>query len=57
MTRDHLGRILGKLEEFWNNEDENWFDKKIHSRNIRFPKHDEDRVYPVITRNINELNK
>jgi hypothetical protein len=55
--RESNGRILGVLDDYWLNseEDENWQDHKCID--VRFPEHNQKLSGKCITYHISELNK
>ena len=51
---DLYGKFVGKLDEFWNNEDEHWVD--IKESNVIFPYHNQYESSECVTYHISELN-
>jgi hypothetical protein len=51
--RDGTGRIVGGINEWFNDEDESYFDYK--ETNVRFPEYKGDRNGEVKTYHISEL--
>jgi hypothetical protein len=52
IIRESNGRILGRLDEFWNDEDDNYFDHKVDE--LYFPNHNQYDASPVTITYINK---
>jgi hypothetical protein len=52
IIRDGMGRILGSVNDYWNDEDESYFDYK--ETHIMYPRHDHGKSSPVTTWNLND---
>jgi hypothetical protein len=55
LVRDGMGRILGSVNDYWDDEDESYFDYK--ESHITYPRHDHGKSSPVTTFHISELNR
>jgi hypothetical protein len=55
LIRDTYGRIMGKIDEFYNDEESFWVDYK--EDDVRFPEYKGDRNGEVKTYHISELKK
>jgi hypothetical protein len=52
ILRENNGRILGRLDEFWNNEDESYADHR--ETELRFPNYNKNLNSPVTVWNLND---
>jgi hypothetical protein len=52
IVRDELGRVMGSVKDYWNDENESYHDFK--EAELVFPRHDQGRVAPVTTWNLND---
>lgn len=55
IIREANGRILGRIDTFWEDEDSVWFDYK--EQDVRFPEYRQNMNGECITYSIEELNK
>lgn len=55
IRRDEMGRVLGLLNEFHNDEQEFWHDQK--EMDVIFPRHTQDYNSEVKVYHISELTK